>query len=220
MNRSRIDGISSVAGGVFDELYVDGIGKLKDDSTANKLNINGIFTAKGSITADEAIVEGVAKFENGLRIKRGDITGVVNVRGAFNATAVNCEGVISCDGEFSVDYLFMNGVCKLNELYGDEIIIDTNAHKNSGFEKFLSGVIEPLFGRNAPDRSKAKHIECTSLTASRLTADVVMANRVRLTNHCHIGKLYCSREFIETDDTCRIDEIIEPDTDIQRQNNR
>ena len=79
MGEYRCEGIGSVNGGTYDKLLVE-----------------GVFTAKGPITANYVSGEGVMNY-SGLSADDLDLEGVTNVKGALEAVNCNMEGVLNAD---------------------------------------------------------------------------------------------------------------------------
>lgn len=219
MKDERIEGIGSIHGGEYDTIYIEGIGKLKGDVVARRIVVDGLFKSKGRIDVDEMKVEGVARAFRDIRAKTVDISGMLKVRRAsLNADKVICEGIIVANQEVSADEIYVDGICSVSRMYGDNVVLKNNRDRINGSRKALPVRIKPLiklyFGRDvSPDYSTVDVLECTNLEADGIRARVIRANKVKLNNGCIVDRLFCDGE-ISIDDTCRVGKIIFEDREI------
>jgi cytoskeletal protein CcmA (bactofilin family) len=77
--RATIDGVGSLYGGSYDEVSINGVGKLKDDIKANIINVNGVFKSKGWIEAGSFISDGVSRVHNDIKVKELKVDGVLKL---------------------------------------------------------------------------------------------------------------------------------------------
>ncbi|MFW6265025.1 MAG: hypothetical protein ACOC3B_02860, partial [Bacillota bacterium] len=180
MSKSVIEGIGSIYGGVYDEVRIEGIGKLKGDLKTASLNIEGVFKSKARIEADTINCEGVARLLADVKAKTLNIEGVVKIRyGKLEADNIICDGVLISSKEISADKLFVDGLCSINKFFGEEIVIKHNS--NSMNKTNLPVSIKPFdklyLGRTlSSSHSLVDKIECSRLEASSLQAKIVKAH--------------------------------------------
>ena len=214
MNRESFEGVGSIYGGEYDAINVEGVGKLKGDATVNKVTVDGMFKSKGKLTAEEVVIDGMARVFRNMKVKKLEIDGMLKVRHAnVNADIIRCDGFMSCTNEVSADEITIDGICSITKLYGDRITVHNHRDNfdfgsKGQFLKYFSFLGKLYLGRKISTKySLADVVECTRLDASRLRSKIVRADRVTLTDHCCIGKLYCNREM-QIDRSCRIGEVI------------
>jgi len=216
MKSESIEGIGSVYGGEYDTILVEGMGKLKGDVTAKKVIVEGIFKGKGRITTDEMRIEGVARVFRDIRAKNVKIEGMLKLRRAsLNADKVICEGIMVANREVCADDIYIDGVCSVSNMYGDNVVLKSNVDRIKGSRNFLPVKLKPFFklyfGRNVSlDHFLIDVLECTNLEAERVKAKVIRANSVKLKDHCMVDKLFCDGEIF-IDDTCYVGQIISRD---------
>lgn len=210
MQDAKIDGMGTIHGGEYREVSIGGMGKLKGDIIAEKININGMFKSNGEIEANQFICDGFGRVFKNIKVKSAKISGALKVRRAkFEADNITCDGVITCNREVSADEIYIDGSCSISRMYGDKITI---RNKNGGLEnskiptKFLMLTNMYLGRKLSLSHSLVDVIECTDLEASGLKAKVVKAQNVTLSNDCIIENLECSGKVI-IDDTCKIGNI-------------
>lgn len=209
MRNETIDGIGSLSGGEYNEVKIDGIGRLKRPLTAKKITIDGIFKAKAPFTADEIIVDGVVRAFKDIKAKTVFVDGVLKMRRCKLYTdSLESDGIIVCNREINADRVDIKGLCSVSAIYGDDVSIQSNrVQKNR-----VSNVVKPLstlyFGRSLdPEYSLVDTIECTHIEGHNIKCKTIRAESVKLTGKCEIKTLYCDGD-IEAEKTCKIGKII------------
>ncbi len=196
MKNEKIVGFGSIQGGEYENITVDGMGKLRGNTTAQKVKISGTFKCNGKLTAEEFTIDGFARVFREVKVKRLKNSGTLKLRRAdVNADAVYSDGLLTSAGEISADEIIVKGYCSVKKMTGDHIHIYHNS--SSGGSKLmrrLKWLAVPYFGRNVHgSQSLVDYIECTTLNANGVRAKLVRAGSVELEN-CSIGKLYCDSE--------------------------
>jgi len=216
MKNEKVEGIGSVYGGEYDTISFEGIGKLKGDVTAKKVMVDGIFKGKGKITADEMGIDGIARIFRDIKAKSVKIEGILKLRRAsLNADRVICEGIMVANRAVCADEIYVDGICSVSRMYGDNVILKNNHDRIKASGNFLPIRLKPFiklyFGRNVSfDYSLVDVLECTNLEAEGIKAKVIRANNVKLKNRCIVDKLFCDGEIF-IDDTCHVGKIISKD---------
>ncbi|MDD4679559.1 MAG: polymer-forming cytoskeletal protein [Clostridia bacterium] len=207
MKKTYVDGIGSLYGGSYDEVTVSGIGKLKGDLKANKLNVDGMFKSKGRIEADSFINDGMSRIYGDVKVGELRIDGMFKARcSKIEADSIYCDGIIVCTGEVSADNVEIEGLCSIAELYGDKIKIQYNASANNtvNIPGFFKSAANSFFGRPVSTQySLVDTIECTDLEADRLKVNTIKANNVTLGPDCVVDYLECNGK-LEIDPSCKI----------------
>jgi len=207
MKKSVIEGIGTLYGGTYDELRVEGIGKLKGSTQAKSVVIEGIFKGKGSITADKFTCEGIARIFKNIKAKEARVDGVLKLRRAsLEADSLYCDGIIVCNKEVSADKIVIDGLCSVARMYGDDIKLYYNI--DNKYKRFVSfkgkSALRLYFGREINlDYLIVDHIECTTLEAEKLHAKTVRARDVKLGKDCVVDYLECDGK-LEVHPSCKI----------------
>lgn len=193
MNNEKIEGIGTIHGGDYNDIIVDGMGKLKGTVTAAKVVISGTFKAKGRLTAEEIYVDGFARIFKRIKAKKLIISGTLKLRHAdVNADTVHGDGLLTSTGAICADEIRINGYCTVKKMMGDNISIHNDFNGINKLVKRLGVLTYLYFGRSIHfDHSLIDQIECTTLTASGIKAKIVHAGQVELGKGCIIDKLYC-----------------------------
>ena len=211
MKNEEVDGIGSVFGGEYDTISFNGIGKLKGETVAKKVIVDGIFKGKGKLLTDELKIDGIARVFREIKAKKVVIDGLLKLRRAsLNADAINCDGIMIGNREVCADQIFLDGLCSVTKMYGDQIVLKHNVKNLSNLK--LSTQLSPFFklyfGRKmSMTHSLVDVVECTNLEAEGIKSKIIRANKVRLKGGCVIDKLYCDGEVL-IDDTCRVKKLI------------
>lgn len=211
MRNETIDGIGSLSGGEYNEVTIDGIGKLKKPLTASKITVDGMFKSKAQITTDEIVIDGITRAFKDLKPKKYMSDGILKMRRCkLHTDTLECEGIIVCNKEINADKVEINGLCSVNAIYGDNITIKSSP--NSSQKAKITNVVRPFsklyFGRNLDtDFSLVDIIECTHFEGHNIKCKVVRANSVKLTGNCEIKTLHCDGD-IEAESTCIIGNVI------------
>ena len=210
MQDARIEGMGSIHGGEYKDIFVDGMGKLKGDIKADKIAVSGMFKSNGEISANELICDGLSRVFKNVKVKKATVSGVLKIRRAkLEANNIKCDGVITCTREVCADEIYIDGVCSISKMYGDKIIINNKLGglANSKIPtKFLMLTNIYLGRKISMSHSLVDLIECTNLEASGLKAKIVKAQNVTLHNNCIIDRLECTGQVV-IDDSCKIGNI-------------
>ena len=69
MQDFNLDGVSSISGGVFRNLAIDGVGKCTGNIKAESVKIDGTFHCSGAVETGLFRCDGVAEFKADIRAK-------------------------------------------------------------------------------------------------------------------------------------------------------
>ncbi len=208
MNNEKIEGIGSIHGGDYNDIIVDGMGKLKGVVTAEKVIVSGAFKCKGELTAKELQIDGFARIHKNIKMKRLALQGTLKLRHAdVNGDQFQGEGLLTSTGTVCADEIMLRGICSVKKMQGDIITIHNDLGTINRAVKKLKLLAFLYFGRRISfDYSLVDQIECTSLYASRIKSKVVRANHIELGEACVIDRLYCDGTMI-IDPSCKIRKI-------------
>lgn len=205
----HIEGIRNIKGGEFHSARISGIVTINGDIVANKMRVEGVSNVKGYVKAanlhvegvtniseemvsNQIKVEGVANLSGNLKTTNLDIQGIIRSKGdKIEAEKINCEGILTFDGEISADVIKAEGIIRANEIYGDQITVESVS-----IEPFhwLKKGIQNLMGFDADGKdnfSKIDLIEGTTVKLKNVRAKEVNGHNITIGSHCVIDKVDC-----------------------------
>lgn len=199
MKKSSIDGIGSMYGGEYEDITVDGIGKLKSSAKARNVKIDGIFKGKGRIDTDSFTCDGIARVFRDIKARNVRIEGIMKLRRAkLEADSITSNGIIICNREVSADKIFIDGACFISRMYGDTITIrhKQNWNDDSRMPSRFRTLLKLYFGRTISlTHSLVDVVECTRLEAVGIKSKTIKANYVKLGEGCIVDHLECDGEM-------------------------
>jgi cytoskeletal protein CcmA (bactofilin family) len=184
----RVDGVTGISGGIYDDLKINGICTASGPLTAKRFEVDGVFTCKGDLTVDSFDCDGVVNIEGNLRAASCDIDGVVNIGGnKVEASEIVCDGVLSIKGQISADTVRADGFVNATEIVGDSITIGSN--RRSFFFRMLVKLREVT---GMPEFSVVDLIEATTVRLRGVKAKEVNGHDVEIGENCEIERVTAS----------------------------
>lgn len=207
-----IEGIGTLPKGDYTSICVEGVGKLQDDISFTEMVVSGTCKANGKLEGEKLEVEGSLTVKNSVKMKTLHVDGIMRSdAGNVYANRIDIDGILKCQGEVSADRIVVDGCIQAELLTGDVISIN---YQDIQGKSLVASFITSLF-----DTKKlfpgVNHIECTRLEASHLDCDLICAQEVILSEHCHVDVIECDGT-ISLDSTCRVKEMRGDYTLIQR----
>lgn len=194
----KIDGIGSINGGDYDQIKIDGVGKVIGDLSFNMMKIDGTCKSNANLQGDYLRVDGILKASGNIKVKEFYIDGMVKTEDSkIYADKIRVDGMLKNKGEVNADFIKIDGCVTLNDLFGDEITINYG----NGINFFHS--ISPIKFNKL---NTANNIECSKLTACNITCHSISANDIHLSSHCVVDNISCSGTLVY-DSTCVIRKI-------------
>ena len=224
-----IAGVSTVGGGSFHHVRVDGVGKLNGDVDCLSMTINGTLKMKGSIQTEELNVSGIANFEgkveaeqirvDGMATIRGNVSGshlVINgknkIEGHVEGDKVQVDGMISVHGDVQCEQFTSRGNSRISGLLnaeGVDIQLQTQSSiKEIGCERVFvrrmeRGGLWRAMTLVTPPQLKAELIEGDEVYLEDTQADTVRGVRVVIGRGCKIRKVEY-QESLEVDPDAKV----------------
>ena len=213
--KHHLEGIGKIPSGTYEEIKIEGIGKIIGAISVDSLQAEGMLKGKGSIHGGVLALEGIARFFSPVHVKEIRMDGILKVRGAvLEADALHCDGYLVSTSEISADEIVIQGTASAPCLYGDTILLqkeETNQHSLPFFIRLFS---RAYFGRPLRQgQILVDRIECTHLTASALRSHTISAEHIVLRNGCQVDTVYCNGS-LEIDSSCQINHILSDNTEI------
>ncbi|QWU14549.1 hypothetical protein SAMN04487895_106314 [Paenibacillus sophorae] len=197
-----INGVGSAAGGTYDKVLIDGVGKVEGSLTARIFKANGQIRVKGELETVEMEVNGIMNLEGPLRVNTMKLDGILHVDGGVTGENCALNGLMTAKGDceleefrgvggFTIEGLLNAGRMDIR-LAGagqaHEIGVETlkvRQGDKSLWNRLLGGIIPKL-----KSELTAKVIEGDDLDLEYTNADVVRGNYV-------IIGVGCSVELVE-----------------------
>jgi cytoskeletal protein CcmA (bactofilin family) len=215
----KINGQSSSAGGNYNDVIINGEGKIAGDLDCIKLKIHGRCDINGNVKAESVEVHGTNSIKGNLEAERAKIHGMADINGNLSVNKAEIHGSIDVDGycnaeifniegTFDIKELLNAGVLKLS-LYGPSKAREIGGEKITVKSKGkydllgLKGKIMSSIGQ--VKELTADIIEGDDIYLENTSAKVVRGNNIALGPGCEI-------ELVEYKDDLKQDEKAEVKT--------
>ena len=194
----RIDGSGSSAGGSYNNVRINGSGKINGDLECRELSINGSgeVTGKaqaekirvngsghlcGGVQAEELKVNGSATFGAGVSGGAVSISGSADIKGGCNSQYVKINGTAKFGGDCSAEKFDSNGIFEIDGLLNaDEINAHLYWHKSRAKE-IGGGCIRVSLGDSA-GLAVLKTIFTFGIHNPSLEAETIEGDEISLEN--------------------------------------
>ncbi|MDR2698776.1 MAG: hypothetical protein LBB30_03765 [Candidatus Methanoplasma sp.] len=126
MNDFEMKGKSSMSGGTFGAVRVDGILSVKGDLTCSTLEMNGSCRMNGSLRiSGKADIDGVCRISGDMDAEDIDLDGRLTVAGDMTSENARLNGSLSVGGTLNIGSLDLklHGSSKIKEAVGGRIVI-------------------------------------------------------------------------------------------------
>lgn len=128
-----ISGVGNFAGGIFNNVIINGHAKFNGDVECSDFTINGVGNVEGSVKtktgkisghgrikgymkSDEFKVSGNASIGGSIEIKEARFEGVVGINGSVDAETVENKGVITVSGDCNSEVFISKGAFTIGGL--------------------------------------------------------------------------------------------------------
>jgi len=191
----KINGQSSAAGGNYNDLIVNGEGRITGDLDCIKLKINGQCdingnvkavsvevngsnSIKGNLEAEIAKIYGSADIDGNVSVDKAETYGSISINGDCNAEVFKIEGTFAIEGLLNAGELELSlyGSSKAREIGGENITV-----KRKGKSGFL-GLKRMMQGKELT----VDTIEGDDIYLENTQAKVVRGNNIEIGPGCEI----------------------------------
>ncbi len=178
---NKIGGVSTVGGGSYDELVMNGVITCNGDIDARSANIDGVVTVNGMVEAKENIVLGGVCTVTG-RVKGADIRvdGVCTIQDNVEADHVLCKGVITVQEQISADLVEGRGLLSAKEIVGEKVNVHCDTKKRH------------IFFKRSHELCKIGMIEATEIDIDGIEVKTVNGHNVVIGSDCVVENVDCS----------------------------
>lgn len=175
MKNCKIQGSGRVTEGEYDNITIEGTGKLVDDVTVNTVNVSGVMIAKGKLRAKEIKSIGMIKLFKEADIDSIQIDkGVLISKSDINSTLLECRGAIRVKGGINSDIVKIEGKGKVDYIVGDNIIIANNSQREN---------------KERLDKFKVNRIEGTSIEMHNVNCMNMEGDFIKMTGKSVVGRI-------------------------------
>ena len=184
---TKIKSVSTIGGGKYEELVIDGVVTVNGDLEAEVISVNGVVSFNGALESKSSIkIEGVVTANDKLRAKLVDVNGVVTIHKDVEADHVTIHGVVRAKGQVSADLVESHGVFSAEEVVGDKVLIHCDEKS-----KNISGLFR--FGRHVrKDLPKVGTIEATEIDVDGIRVDNVNGHNIVIGSSCIVENVDCT----------------------------
>lgn len=196
-----INGVSGAGGGNYNNVKIDGVGKVNGSIVACNFRGNGVMQFKADITTEEMECNGRMSLNGNLRFRNMKADGMLTIGGGLSGESCTLNGMMSIKGDcelenftgrggFTVGGLLsagqmefiLQGQGKANEIGVESLVI--RQEKPGVWSKLWSGFIPKL-----KSELHAGVIEGDYIDLEFTTADIVRGNILVIGNGCVIGRV-------------------------------
>lgn len=197
----RFAGLGGAAGGLYNNVTLDGVGRINGPVTARTFKGNGLIKIVGSLAVEEMEASGNLKIHGGLQADTIKNDGMLTVEGALQGGSCCLNGVINVkgdcvledftgDGVITVDGLLnagrvnlkLQGQARMNGIHAESLVVRQGS--TGGLNKLAGSLIPKL----RPELN-VRCIEGDFVDVENTIAEVVRGNIVIIGQGCNIGRV-------------------------------
>jgi cytoskeletal protein CcmA (bactofilin family) len=181
-NHLNLSGIGSAPGGTYQNVSIQGMGKVQGDLECVDCSLEGMVTINGSVKAQTIRIQGKASVKGDVSGEEVNLEGHVSISGKCDADKFVGTGAFNIDGLLNADEISIQvyGPSRVREIGAETIRIE----KESG-PSFI-GRLKKLI---------AEIIEGDDIYLENTKARVVRGNRVVIGAGCNIDLVEYRVEF-------------------------
>jgi len=196
-----INGVSGAGGGTYDNVRIDGVGKVSGPIVARDFKGNGHIRLKADLTADEIECNGTMNVKGNMKFGKMKADGLLTIGGGVSGDSCELNGMMSVKGDCELEHFkgrggftvggllsagqldfCLQGQGKANEIGVENLII--RQEKTGMWNKLFSGLIPKL-----KPELRVGVIEGDLIDIEFTNADIVRGNVVIIGQGCSIGRV-------------------------------
>ncbi len=179
---NKIGGVSTVGGGKYDELVIDGVITVNGDLEAQSISVDGVVTVNGKLESKSSIeIDGVVTVNGTLRAESIDVDGVVTIKDNVEADHVKIDGVVSAKAQISADLVEGSGMISAEEIVGEKVILHCERKRH------LFG-----FGRKEKKLPRVGLIEATEIDVDGIRCENLNGHNIVIGPQCIVENVDCT----------------------------
>ena len=178
---NKIGGVSTIGGGKYDELVVDGVITANGDLEAESISVDGVVTVNGKLESRSFIrINGVVTVNGGLRAELVDVDGVITIKKDVEADHVKINGVVSAKAQISADLVEGRGMISAEEIVGEKVILHCEEKKRR------------LFFSRKGQKPWVRIIEATEIDVDGIQCQNLNGHNIVIGPQCIVENVDCS----------------------------
>jgi cytoskeletal protein CcmA (bactofilin family) len=179
--RIHLSGFGQVAGGTYDEVSIEGFGRVTGDVECGTLSVSGKCHVRDNVRAQRVIIEGKCDVHGDIEAHHMTVSGWLSVDGNVSAETLRAHGALRIDGLLSADQvdLSLHGPGRIREIGGGTVTL--TGHRRLGLRR--------LFGVHA-DTVEGDEVRLTGVTAR-----LVRGGTVEVGPGCRIDRVEYRQDF-------------------------
>jgi cytoskeletal protein CcmA (bactofilin family) len=193
-----ISGIASSSGGTFNQVNIDGVGKIRGDVTCQQFQANGTAKVEGNLQADIVRINGMSTIKGAVRADSMQMDGKVTIQGPLTCDSIHFNGDVKigancsaeqfqASGTFVIEgmlnagniMIHIHGRCRANEIGGEQITV----------KQIRGNLMNKMMGALFNSHLSAEVIEGDHVTLENTKAQVVRGNQVVIGPDCVIDRV-------------------------------
>jgi cytoskeletal protein CcmA (bactofilin family) len=104
-----INGVSGAAGGTYENVRIEGVGKVSGTIVARRFNGNGHIRLKADITADELECNGTMNVKGNMKFGNMKVDGLLTIGGGVSGESCELNGMMSIKGDCELEHFTGKG---------------------------------------------------------------------------------------------------------------
>lgn len=113
---NKISGVSTVGGGSYDELVMNGVITCNGDIHAQSAVIDGVITVKGMVeTKEDIVLGGVPTIQGEVKGRDVRMDGTCTIRGEVTGKNIHVDGTCMIQGRVRGEEIRVGGTCTIRE---------------------------------------------------------------------------------------------------------
>jgi cytoskeletal protein CcmA (bactofilin family) len=196
-----INGVSSGAGGDYGKVNIEGIGTIEGNVSALEFDVDGITKVRGNLLANELDCDGILKVEGQLSAGKSVIDGKLKVLGSMKGEFCRLNGTLNVGGDCELENFDAEGAFDVSgllnagritvRLHGKGIAREIGVEfiqVRQARKNVWSKLWRWMLPRFTPELQVAT-IEGDDIDLEHTVADVVRGNRIVIGKGCIIGRV-------------------------------
>ncbi|MBX5437120.1 MAG: polymer-forming cytoskeletal protein [Alicyclobacillaceae bacterium] len=120
----RLNGVGRLAGGRYDDVHIEGVGRIEGDVECATLSVSGKCQVRGRIRAARVTIEGKCDVRGDIEAESIQVSGWLTVRGNLAADRLVGHGLLRVEGLVNADEVDLRGPGRIREVGGGRVSID------------------------------------------------------------------------------------------------
>ncbi|MCO7175171.1 polymer-forming cytoskeletal protein [Sporolactobacillus kofuensis] len=215
----KINGSGKIHGDIIcHSIAINGSGRLSGDAKATNIMISGSAVLEKNLISEAFTVNGACKVEGNVTGERIHISGRARILGAVHGEQIRISGILTVEGDLEGEDLIAEGPLTVGGLCSADRIEITLAGMISRIKEIGCGTLTVhrrfapnFFGQLLPSFARKKlvvdSIEGDEIFLEDTEAKVVRGNRVTIGAGCTIGQVTYKTDY-QKDDKAVVQSVI------------